>query len=586
MAALGVDRSYSGRRWEFAPADEEAVRSLSLAANVSPMLARLLASRGISERDAGLHLNPTIKHLLPEPFLLKDMDLAVERARHAVVNGERIAVFGDYDVDGSCGAALLWQFLAAIGRPPIVYVPDRLREGYGPSESALLQLKMQGANLVITVDCGAAAEVPLRAALAAGLDVIVLDHHAIENVSEWSYPHVNPNQPLDRSGLGQLCASGIAFLFAVALNRTLRDSGWYASNCIVEPDLRGCLDLVGLATVCDVVPLKGVNRAFVRAGLARATARPGLKALAAVAKTELTLTPYHFGFVLGPRINAGGRVGRSSLGVDLLCANDDETAMPLAIMLDRHNRERQAIERLIVKSAIAQVASQDNVPFVLVSGEGWHSGVVGIVAARLKERFGRPALAIGFEGGLGRGSARSIPGIDIGALLRRAREAGHLQTAGGHAMAAGFSLSEVRLAPLAEFLAAELASAGAALDQAKTLTVDAVLSPSGATPETVELMGRAGPFGAGNPEPLLAMPDLCVVYAEATENGHVRARLQGSDGTCLPVIAFRAAGSPCGNGLLKDRGRRIHAAGHLKPDKRTAGNRIQLVLEDAAPAQA
>jgi single-stranded-DNA-specific exonuclease len=586
MAALGVERSYSGRRWEFAAADEDAVRALSLAANVSPVLARLLASRGICEQDAELHLNPTIKHLLPEPFLLKDMDVAVERARHAVETGERIAVFGDYDVDGSCAAALLCQFLAAIGRPAIVYIPDRLREGYGPSEGALLQLRAQGAGLVITVDCGAAAEVPLCAAMAAGLDVIVLDHHAVENTSEWPYPHVNPNRIGDRSGLNQLCAAAIAFLFAVALNRALRDSGWYASNGIAEPDLRHGLDLVGLATVCDVVPLKGVNRAFVRTGLTRAPARPGLRALAAVARTEAPFTPHHFGFVLGPRINAGGRVGRSSLGVDLLCAADDEVAAPLAEMLDRHNRERQAIEKLIVKEATAQAASQDNAPFILVAGEGWHSGVVGIVAGRLKERFGRPALAVGFEGGAGRGSARSIPGIDIGALVRRARDAGYLQTAGGHAMAAGFSLAERNLAPLAEFLGSELAGAGGALDEAKALTIDAVLAPSGATHDIIDLIGRAGPFGAGNPEPLLAMPDLRVAYAEATQGGHIRARLQGGDGTYLPAIAFRAAGSPFGEGLLNTRGRRVHAAGHLKPDTHNGGNRVQFVLADAAPAQA
>lgn len=586
MAALGVERSYAGRRWQFAAADEDVVRALAMAANISPVLARLLVSRGVCERDAELHLNPTIKHLLPEPLLLKDMDAAVERTRHAIVNGEPIAVFGDYDVDGSCAAALLCQFLADIGRPAMVYIPDRLREGYGPSESALLQLKAQGAHLVVTVDCGAAAEIPLCAAQAAGLDVIVLDHHAVENTHTWPYPHVNPNQPADVSGLNQLCAAGIAFLFVVALNRVLRESGWYANNRVVEPDLRHSLDLVGLATVCDVVPLTGVNRAFVRAGLARAATRPGLTALATLAKAEAPFTPYHFGFVLGPRINAGGRVGRSSLGVELLCAADDETAMPLAAMLDRHNRERQAIERLIVKEATAQAALQDNAPFVLVAGEGWHSGVVGIVAGRLKERFGKPALAIGFESGSGRGSARSIPGIDIGALLRRAREAGHLQTAGGHAMAAGFSLTEARLGALAEFLGVELAHAGTALDEAQTLTLDAVLAPSGATREIVELIARAGPFGAGNPEPLLVMADIKVVYAEAMQSGHIRARLQGGDGAQIPAIAFRAAGSPFGDGLLKERGRRIHAAGHLKPDTYNGGNRVQFVLEDAAPAQA
>jgi len=365
----------------------------------------------------------------------------------------------------------------------------------------------------------------------------------------------------------------------------LRDSGWYASNGVIEPDLRQSLDLVGLATVCDVVPLIGVNRAFVRAGLARAPERPGLKALAGIARATAPYTSYHFGFVLGPRINAGGRVGRSSLGVDLLCAPEEAAAVPIAEMLDRHNRERQAIERLILEAALAQAAVQDNAPFVLVSGEGWHSGVVGIVAGRLKDRFSRPALAIGFENGLGRGSARSIAGIDIGALLRRAHAAGYLEAAGGHAMAAGFSLLEANVGPLAEFLGHELAGAGAALGEARGLTLDALLTPSGANHAFIEQIRLAGPFGAGNPEPLLGMADLRVSYVGATAGGHVRARLEGSDGACVPVIAFRAAGSPIGDGLLRDRGKRVHAVGQLKPDTHNGGNRIQFVLEDAAPAQ-
>jgi single-stranded-DNA-specific exonuclease len=583
-AALGVERSYSGRRWQFAEADEDTVRALSLATNVPPVVARLLASRGVSESQVELHLNPSIKALLPEPFLLTDMDQAVERAQHAIATGEQIAIFGDYDVDGSCSAALLRQFFAAIGRDASVYVPDRLREGYGPSENALLRLRQEGASLVITVDCGATAEAPLRAAKIAGLDVIVLDHHAVEDANGWAYPHVNPNQPADCSGLHQLCAAAIAFLFAVALNRRLRESGWYASNAIAEPDLRQSLDLVGLATICDVAPLTGVNRAFVRAGLARAAARPGLRVLAGIAGAAAPFSSHDFGFVLGPRINAGGRVGRCGLGVDLLSAADDATAAPLAMMLDRHNRERQAIEAVILEGAIAQASLQDNAPFVLVAGEGWHSGVVGIVAGRLKERFGRPALAVAMENGIGRGSARSIPGIDIGALLRRAREEGLLQAAGGHAMAAGFSLSEDKIGLLSEFLGGALANAGSALAEVRTLKLDAVLSPSGATQALLDQLGRAGPFGAGNPEPFLAAPDVRIAFAASTERGHIRMTLEGGDGGRLVAIAFRACGSPLGDALLKNRGRPIHAAGTLKADTRDRKGRVQLVLEDAAPA--
>jgi single-stranded-DNA-specific exonuclease len=583
-AALGVERSYSGRRWQFAEADEDTVHALSLATSVPPVVARLLASRGVSKHDVELHLNPSIKALLPEPFLLFDMEQAVERAQHAIATGEHIAIFGDYDVDGSCSAALLRQFFAAIGRDVSVYVPDRLREGYGPSETALLRLRQQGASLVITVDCGATADAPLRAAKIAGLDVIVLDHHAIECTEQSPYPHVNPNRPADRSGLHQLCATAIAFLFAVALNRRLRDSGWYANNAVAEPDLRQSLDLVGLATICDVAPLTGVNRAFVRAGLARAGTRPGLRVLAGIAGAAAPFSPYDFGFVLGPRINAGGRVGRSGLGVDLLSAADDATAAPLAMMLDRHNQERRAIEAVILEAAIAQAALQDNAPFVLVAGEGWHPGVVGIVAGRLKERFGRPALAVAFENGMGRGSARSIPGIDIGALLRRAREEGLLRAGGGHAMAAGFSLSEEEIGPLSEFLGSALANAGGALADVRMLKLDGVLSPSGATQGLLDQLSRAGPYGAGNPEPFLAAPDVRLAFVASTERRHLRMTLEGSDGARLAAIAFRACGSPLGDNLLKSRGRHIHVAGTLKADARTRSGRVHLVLEDAAPA--
>ncbi|MDE3116745.1 MAG: single-stranded-DNA-specific exonuclease RecJ, partial [Pseudomonadota bacterium] len=392
----------------------------------------------------------------------------------------------------------------------------------------------------------------------------------------------------DASGLGHLCAAGVTFLFAVALNRALRENGWYAANNVAEPDLMGAVDLVGLATVCDVVPLTGVNRAFVRAGLARMVgmSRPGLAALAAVANATPPFTPYHLGFVLGPRINAGGRVGRCSLGAELLTAADAASAEPLARALDRHNRERQALESVILDEAMALAAAQDNAPFLLAAEEGWHPGVVGIVAGRLKDRFAKPAFVAGFEGGIGRGSARSVPGIDIGAAVRGARVAGILEAGGGHAMAAGFSLAAERLDAFRDFLAARFADAGSLLAAAQTLELDAVVAAAGAGASLAVEIGRAGPFGAGNPEPLLALADLRLAYADVVGKDHVRLRLQGGDGAALNAIAFRAAGGPLGKGLLAARGQRIHVAGRLRADAWNGRTQVQLHLEDAAPASA
>jgi single-stranded-DNA-specific exonuclease len=585
--AFGVTHSAAGRRWSFCIIAEAAAHGLASAAHISVVLARLLTARGIGEKDVGDYLNPTLRNLLPEPFLLKDMDAAVARTVHAIEAGERIAVFGDYDVDGSTSAALARAFLRKLGIEARIYIPDRMREGYGPSPEAMRTLREEGASLVITVDCGAAALAALTTAREIGLDAIVLDHHRVERAVP-AIAHVNPNRAGDESGLGHLCAAGVTFLFVVALNRALRESGWYTRHAVAEPDLRGFLDMVGLATLCDVVPLVGINRAFVRQGLAQMARleRPGLVALAKVAQVVPPFTPYHLGFVFGPRINAGGRVGRSGLGVDLLSADDAACAEEFALQLDSHNRERQAIEKLILEDAIALAALQDNTPFLLVSKEGWHPGVVGIVASRLKERFGKPAFVAGFEGGMGRGSARSIPGIDIGTMVRAAREAGYIESGGGHAMAAGFALEAHQMEGFGAFLAERFTSSGAALAAAGDFYLDASVSPAGATPELVAEIAAAGPFGAGNAEPILGLPDVKVAFADVVGKDHVRLRLEGGDGARLDAIAFRVAQTPLGKGLLAARGRAIHAAGRLKIDEWNGKIRVQLHLEDAAPAQA
>lgn len=584
---MNIEKSFSGRRWNLAVCDEERARNLIQTHQLPAVIARLLVSRGVAVEDVPDYLHPTLKKLLPDPLVLKDMDKAVARVQAAIEAGEKIAVFGDYDVDGSCSAALLAGFLTQVYQPPRTYVPDRMREGYGPNAPALLQLKDEGISLVVTVDCGAGAIPALTAAREAGLDVVVLDHHATEHMPP-AVAHVNPNAGGDSSGLTYVCAAGITFLFLVALNRSLRSAGWYVTRS--EPNLLDAIDLVGLATVCDVVPLLGVNRAFVRAGLAKMAKfdRPGLAALARIGGATPPFTPYHMGFVFGPRINAGGRVGRCGLGIDLLTATDAQAAEEFAAALDSHNRERQALEKIILDEAVAMAASQET-PFILVTGEGWHPGVVGIVAGRLKDRFRKPAFVAGFEGGpqsegdlVGRGSARSVTGVNVGAMIRAAREAGVIETGGGHAMAAGFGLFPEQVEPFRDFLL-EAFAAGEPVEE-EPVTIDAMIAPAGATLGLIRDLALAGPYGAGNPEPLLAVTDAVVSYADVVGNGHVRLRLSGADGARLDAIAFRAAETPLGAALLKARGGRIHAAGRLKADEWNGQMRVQLQLEDAAPA--
>ncbi len=561
--------------------DEQLERELLR--EISPVLSRLLALRGVTLAQAADYMAPKLKNLLPDPFVLKEMEQAVTRIAAALDAGERMAVFGDYDVDGSTSAALLSDFLSALGAPPRIYIPDRMTEGYGPSPTAMRVLHAEGAKLVITVDCGSAAIAALEEAKALGMDVVVLDHHRVEKRPP-AIAHVNPNQPDDTSELGYLCAAGVTFLFLVGLNRHLRAAGFYETREIAEPDLRLFLDLVGLATICDVVPLKEVNRAFVRFGLGQLStlSRPGLSALAGVANARGPFTPYHLGFVFGPRINAGGRVGRSSLGVDLLTTRDTAKAGEFAELLDLHNTERRAIEKKILDQAMAMAESQANAPFILVAGEGWHPGVVGIVAGRLKERFSKPAFVAGFEGGMGRGSARSIPGIDVGAIIRAAAEAKVIEYGGGHAMAAGFSLMAAQLDGFSRFITERFSGAGPALAAATDLALDAVSSPAGANLALAAEIASAGPFGAGNPEPLLVLPDVRVAYADIVGGAHVKLRLAGGDATVLDAIAFRAVGTPLGEGLLGARGRTLHVAGRLRQDDWNGRTRVQLEIEDAA----
>ena len=584
---FGVDRSICGRRWRLRAADGLEGQAVAERLALPEIVGRLLAQRGIDHNDAPGFLAPRLREQLPDPSHLRDMEVAAARLVRAVREGETIAVFGDYDVDGATSAALLLRFFAAVGGRTRVYVPDRLREGYGPNTPALLRLHAEGARVVVTVDCGTNAHLPLAEVAAAGLEVIVVDHHVAEPLLPRAAAIVNPNRLDEESPHGALAAVGVAFLLVVAVNRALRRAGWYARGR-AEPDLMGWLDLVALGTVCDVVPLAGLNRAFVAQGIkvARRNANPGLAALAAIAGVSEPLDAYHLGFVFGPRVNAGGRVGAADLGARLLATDDPALAADLAQRLDAHNRERRDIETRTLEAAIAMVEEAAQPPaLVFAAATDWHPGVIGIVASRLKERYERPACVVALGDGIGRGSGRSIAGLPLGPAVIAARQAGLLINGGGHAMAAGFTVAAERLDALREFLVERLDDG---LDRGRLvpeLRVDAALSLGAAQAELISHIERLAPFGAGNPEPRFVLPAVRVVHTEAVGNGHLRCTLANPlDTARLRAIAFRTVGTPLGQFLAETRGAAVHVAGHLRRDTWRGGDAVQLLIDDAAPA--
>jgi single-stranded-DNA-specific exonuclease len=583
-AALGVERSVSGRRWRERVADERALRSIAQKLALPEIVARLLAARGLDAETAPAFLEPRLRDALPDPGHLKDMEKAAARLADAVAAGERIAIFGDYDVDGATSAALLYRYLAKLGAAPIVYVPDRMKEGYGPNAPALLKLGEQGAKVVVTVDCGILAHAPLAAAAAAGIHVIVVDHHAAEPALPPAYAAINPNRLDETSPLKTLAAVGVAFLLLVSLNRELRRRGRFGAEG--EPDLLGLLDLVALGTVCDVVPLTGLNRVLVAQGLKVMARRgnAGIAALAEVARVNEPLGAFHSGFLLGPRVNAGGRVGEAALGWRLLATDDPAEAKSLAAKLDTHNRERQAIEAEVLAQAIVRAQEQAALgrAVVTVAGRNWHPGVVGIVASRVVERVGRPACVVGIIEGVGKGSGRSIAGVDLGAAVIAARQAGLLTNGGGHKMAAGFTVAEDKIEAFAEFLAARLAPAVAAAGGTPALTIDAALAPDGVTRELLAALEPLAPFGVGNAEPRFALNAARIAFVDPAGEQHLRVAIPMERGGRLKAIAFRAAGTPLGAALLANRGGALHLAGHLRADRWNGRDDVQFVIEDAA----
>jgi single-stranded-DNA-specific exonuclease len=590
-AFLDVEKSLTGRRWAARLGDERAALAIAQRHGVPDAIARLLAARDVPLDDVPDFLDPTLRKFLPDPSHLKDMDAAVARLVRAVQEGEKIVVFGDYDVDGATSSALLLRFFRAIGADIGVYIPDRRKEGYGPNAPALLKIREEGARVVVTVDCGVTAHEPLAEARKAGLDMIVIDHHQAELALPDAVAVVDPNRLDDDSPHKQLAAVGVAFLLAVGVNRALRAANWYAPPRF-EPDLRQWLDLVALGTVADVVPLTGVNRALVRQGLQVMQKRgnAGLAALADVAKLREAPGAYHLGFMLGPRVNAGGRVGQADLGARLLSSEDVHEVGALALRLDDFNAERRAIEREVLDQAIARVEGtygpdRAGMPSALVvESDGWHVGVIGIVASRLVERYGRPALVIGMDGEIGKGSGRSVRGVDLGAAVLAARQAGLLVNGGGHAMAAGLTVARGALPELATFLDGRIAPQLGAAPALRELGIDAALAPAAATQELVEMIERAGPFGAGNALPRFVLPSVRVGYAQTVGEGHVRCTLVGQERGRLEAIAFRAGQSALGPALLDPARPILHVAGALRIERYNGRTSVRLQIDDAASA--
>jgi single-stranded-DNA-specific exonuclease len=582
---LGVRRSLTGRAWRWRGTEDRLGLAMAQRLGVPEIVGRILAARGVTLDDAADFLQPTLRALLPDPALLLDMEIAAARLARAVMQGETVAVFGDYDVDGACSAALLTLFLRGLGCPVLPYVPDRMNEGYGPNEAALAGLIARGASLIVCVDCGTAAAA-VFAALAAAPDIVVLDHHKAEGPPPPVLATVNPNRLDDTSGLRHLCAAGVAFLTTVATVRALRRAGFFAARA--EPDLRHLLDLVALATVCDVMPLTGLNRALVTQGLKimAAGARPGVAALLEVAQSRGLPSAMTCGFALGPRINAGGRISESDLGLRLLLCEDALEARGLAERLDAVNRQRQTVEAGVLEPAIraaeAQMAAGHAV--LLVCGAAWHPGVVGIVAGRLREKFNRPACVGGAAGDVIKGSGRSVPGIDLGAAVLAARQAGLLETGGGHAMAAGFSFRAPRETAFHDFLRARL-EAVLHLPPCLHLDVEASVTPRGATLALAQALGRLAPFGAGNEEPAVVLPSVRVARADRLGNdgNTIRAMVEG-EGARVKTLLFRAGDGPLAQALTDRAGGLLHLAGHVRAEAWNGSESVGFFVKDAAPA--
>ena len=593
-AFLGVGQSLTGKLWRDRLDARGAARSLAIAQRhqLPELLARVLAGRDVDIDAVPDFLDPTIRKLMPDPFAVTQMEAAAKRIADAAARREKVAIFGDYDVDGATSAALLAWHLRHCGLDPLIHIPDRLFEGYGPNTEAVRMLAGKGATLLVAVDCGTTSIEPLAEAKRLGMSIVVIDHHQCGTELPDVDALVNPNRPDDLSGLGYLAAVGLTLVTLVAVNRELRSRGFWTGE-MPEPDLLSVLHHVALGTVADVAPLIGLNRALVAKGLIAMRRRDhvGHTALMDVARLSGPPEAWHLGFLLGPRINAGGRIGRADLGVRLLLEGDVSEAARIAAELDRLNTERRQIEQdaeaQAEAEALASLGLEDKGSVIVTASEGWHPGVVGLVAARLKEKFSRPVFAIALEpGGIGTGSGRSILGVDLGKAVRQAVTDGVLLKGGGHAMAAGITLRREKLAEFRAYLERALAHDVAQARHVNEILIDGAVSARALTPELARTLDRAGPFGSGNAEPILALPSHQLIYADEVGQAHLRLRFKSGDGAIVNAMAFRSVGQKLGQALTQNRGQPLHVAGSLAIDRFQGTERVQLrVLDVALPDQ-
>jgi single-stranded-DNA-specific exonuclease len=585
---LGVAASLTGRRWRARPADPAVVRAHQIRLGLSEPLARALASRGVGALEGEAYLKPSLRSAFPDPSSFADMDKAATILVDALQGGRSMVVFADYDVDGACSAALLVRWFRSLGRDLPIYVPDRLTEGYGPSPAAFRALRARGAELVITVDCGAAAHDAVAAASEVGLEVVVIDHHLMREAALGAAALVNPNRPDCPSGQGVLAAAGVSFVLLAALNREARRRGLFAQA--PEPDLLAWLDLAAMGAICDVTQLVGFNRVLAARGL-RALSdwrNPGLAALMDVAGLERGAAGvFEAGFILGPRINAGGRIGRADLGARLLSTDDPVEAAELALQLDGLNTERKAVEHEIVEEAARALdqngALEPGEPVIVLAKADWHPGVIGIVASRLRERYRKPVMVIGIDpaADIAKGSGRSQPGVNLGRAVQAAQEAGLLLAGGGHAMAAGLTMRPDKIPDLRAFLCDRLGGEAAEAQQGDALDIDALVAPSAAVRGLLDEFAVLAPFGPGNPEPVFGLADARVERPFALRGGHVKCDLVAAGGGRLKAIAWRSADTPLGARLLAAGGA-VHVAGRLKPDDWNGRSGVQLEIDDVA----
>ena len=586
---LDVADSLSNKKWvqrtEKIPNSERLIQTVIQRYELPEVIARAVIGRKISLEQIELYLYPKLKQLLPDPLVLKDMQKGISQLANVIMSGGKIGLFADYDVDGATSAALFINFLKNVNVETSLYIPDRVKEGYGPNIFGLKQLANDGADIILTLDCGILAFDVLEEAASAGLSVVVIDHHMAEVELPKAAAVINPNRIDDTSGLGFLAAVGVTFLFLIALNRQLRNEGWYRDK--IEPVLIQLLDLVALGTVCDVVPLAPLNRAFVSQGLKVIAGRGnvGLRVLSDVAKIEHKTDAYQLGFVLGPRINAGGRVGMADIGARLLSTSDLSLALTLAQTLDANNTVRKEVEASVLKEAIEQAEvrfPEDNV--ILVCGEKWHPGVIGIIAARLKEKFNKPACVISFDGVTGKGSGRSIPHWDLGASIIAGVQSNILTVGGGHGMAAGFTIQRERVEEFRTFICSRFNLSSFNEAASVELKLDGVLSVGGADRNIIKVLSLLEPFGSGNPEPIFAIPSVEITYSAIVGENHVRCNFRSPEGSTIKGIAFRSSDNAIGRTLMNHNGRRFNLAGKVREDNWQGRLGVQVIIEDVALA--